>query len=319
MSILSPSPAALADAIAHLRAGRLVAFPTETVYGLGADATNDHAVAGIYAAKHRPQFNPLIAHVADAAAAAALVVMDARAWALAGAFWPGPLTLVLPRRADCPVSLLAGAGLDSLAVRVPAHPIALALLRGCGLPLAAPSANPSGAVSPTTAAHVQAGLGGKVAAILEGGPCLVGIESTILDLTGPHARLLRPGGLAVERIEALIGPILRPAPIVDDAAPLAPGLLRSHYAPGLPVRLNVTAPAPDEAWLGFGPTGARQPTLSLSPTGDLTEAAAHLFAMLRQLDQPDRYRAIAVMPIPAHGLGLGINDRLERAAAPRGR
>ena len=313
MPILSAGTGAIAAAAQALLAGRLVALPTETVYGLGGDATNDRAVAAIFAAKGRPSFNPLIAHVTGADAAAALVRFDERAAALAAAFWPGPLTLVLPRRPDSPVSLLASAGLDSIAVRAPAHPVAQALLRAVGRPVAAPSANRSGRISPTDAAAVAAELGDAVDIILDGGPCAVGVESTVLDLTGPQALLLRPGGVPAEELERLAGPLGRP-----QGGPIrAPGMLDSHYAPGAAVRLAATQVAADEALLAFGPplSGAAT-TLNLSAAGDLAEAAANLFAHLRRLDATGP-RTIAVMPIPEHGLGLAINDRLRRAAAPR--
>ena len=307
--------AAIAAAAKLLRAGGLVAFPTETVYGLGADAGNGRAVAGIFEAKGRPRFNPLIVHLADQAAAARTVRFDARARQVAERFWPGPLTLVLPRTADCPIDLLCSAGLDSLAVRVPDHPVASALLRASGCPLAAPSANRSGRISPSRAAHVAQSLGGRIPLILDGGPCAVGLESTVLDLCASRPRLLRPGAVTREALEALLGPL-------DDAptgeAPRAPGQLTSHYAPDLPLVLACREPTPDQTLLAFGPAvppGAAA-TLNLSPSGDLTEAAANLFAFLRQLDQPD-CAAIAVMPIPHHGLGAAINDRLQRAAAPR--
>jgi len=310
------SPADLATAAALLRDGALVAFPTETVYGLGGDATNDHAVAAIFAAKDRPHFNPLIVHVADIADARALADFDTRALTLAARFWPGPLSLVLKRRSDCPVSLLASAGLDSLAVRAPAHDLARALIRAAGVPVAAPSANRSGRVSPTSAAHVAAELDGRIAAILDGGPCRIGIESTVLDLTQDVPRLLRPGGVPLEAIAALLGPIIE----VEEggAAPLSPGMLASHYAPSLALRLDARAVRPDEALLAFGPqalSGAAE-TISLSPSGDLVEAAANLFAALRALDRPE-FGAIAVMPIPETALGRAINDRLRRAASPR--
>ncbi len=311
------TPADLDRAAELLRAGALVAFPTETVYGLGADAENEQAVAAIFAAKARPRFNPLIIHVIDAAAARRLVVFDARAERLAERFWPGPLTLVLPRRPDCPVALLASAGLDSLAVRVPAHPLPRALIRAVGRPIAAPSANRSGRVSPTTAEHVLDELDGRIAAVLDGGPCRVGLESTVIDLTTPLARLLRPGGLAAEAIAAVVGPLDTAA--VDAAAPLSPGMLASHYAPALPLRLQAKAVQPGEALLAFGgraPRGAKE-VRWLSRSGDLAEAAVNLFAALRALDRPE-FTGIAVMPIPEHGLGLAINDRLRRAAAPRG-
>ncbi|HUK58598.1 MAG TPA: L-threonylcarbamoyladenylate synthase [Stellaceae bacterium] len=309
-------PHELDEAARLIRAGELVAFPTETVYGLGGDATNDRAVAAIFAAKDRPRINPLIVHVADAEAAAALAHFDDRAATLAARFWPGPLSLVLRRRADCPVSLLACAGLDTVALRVPAQETARHLIRAAGTPIAAPSANRSGRVSPTTADHVAAELDGRIAAILDGGPCRIGLESTVLELAGGEARLLRPGGLALEAIEALIGPIARGR---DTAGVLrSPGMLGSHYAPSLPLRLAATSVAADEALIAFGgnvPPGAAR-MIQLSATGDVTEAAANLFAALRALDRAD-YRAIAVMPIPEIGLGLAINDRLRRAAAPR--
>ncbi len=314
----SAAPPPIAEAAAHLRAGRLVAFPTETVYGLGGDATSDRAVARIFDAKERPRFNPLIIHVPDVEAARQLVAFSAEARRLADLFWPGPLTLVLPRRHDCKVSLLASTGLDTLAVRVPGHPLAQALLRAVGRPIAAPSANRSGRVSPTMAEHVRSELGDRVALVLDGGPCRVGIESTVLDLSREPAVLLRPGGVVQEALEGVLGPIA-PAPTVEDSvARSSPGMLASHYAPSLPVRLDVLAPLPGEAWLGFGPVdGARQPDLQLSTTGDPIEAAARLFAALRELDRPD-FTGIAVMPIPEAGLGAAINDRLRRAAAPRG-
>ena len=309
---------AIDEAARLLRAGGLVAFPTETVYGLGGDATNDRAVAEIFAAKGRPRFNPLIVHLPDPAAARRLALFDARAERLAERFWPGPLSLVLPRAADCAVSLLASAGLDTVALRVPAHPLALDLLRAAGRPLAAPSANRSGRVSPTTAAHVQAELGGRIAAILDGGPCRVGIESTVLDLAGAEPILLRPGGIAREAIEAALGPLGQGGG--SDAAPRSPGMLASHYAPRLPLRLDAAEARPGEALLAFGPgapPAGFAETRYLSRTGDLAEAAANLFAMLRALDRPG-FSGIAVMAIPEHGLGAAINDRLRRAGAPRG-
>jgi len=309
------SPHDVAEAARLLRAGELVAFPTETVYGLGGDATNDAAVAGIFAAKERPRFNPLIVHVPDTVAAKSLAIFDARATLVARHFWPGPLSLVLRRGADCPVSLLASAGLDSVAIRVPAHPLALELLRATERPLAAPSANRSGRVSPTTAEHVMTELRGRIAAVLDGGACRVGIESTVLDLTSERPVLLRPGGVPSEKLEALIGAI---ATTAADAALRSPGMLQSHYAPHLPLRLNVRDARPGEALLAFGPDpppGFAE-IRSLSERGDLTEAAARLFALLRALDRPE-FTGIAVMPIPEHGLGAAINDRLRRAAAAR--
>jgi L-threonylcarbamoyladenylate synthase len=314
----------IARAATLLRAGALVAFGTETVYGLGADATNARAVAEIFAAKGRPHFNPLICHYPNAAAAFAQVQANAMARSLAATLWPGPLTLVLPRQADCPVALLVGAGLQTLAVRVPAHDTALALLRAVDRPVAAPSANRSGQVSPTTARHVLDGLAGRIVAVLDSGPCDVGVESTVLDLTGAQPVLLRPGGATIEAIEALVGPVARGiSHAVAQAAPTlrSPGLMVSHYAPDAPVRLNAHAVRDNEALLAFGPElpGAGV-MFQLSTSRDLTEAAANLFVGLRRLDA-DATRlglvGIAVMPLPEHGLGLALNDRLRRAAAPR--
>lgn len=303
------------EAAAILRAGGLVAFPTETVYGLGADATNDRAVAAIFAAKGRPQFNPLIVHVLDAESAARDVILDSRTRTVAARFWPGPLSLVLPRAPDCRVSLLCSAGLNSLAVRAPNHPVARAVLRALDRPVAAPSANPSGAISPTTAAHVARGLGSKVAMILDGGPCPLGLESSVLDLTSATPTLLRPGGTTREDLESVLGPIA----VAGAESPIAsPGMLESHYAPRLPLRMNARAAKPGEAWLAFGPVPGEGPAAAenLSPSGDLSEAAGNLFAALHRLDRPD-FTGIAVMPIPEDGLGAAINDRLRRAAAPR--
>jgi L-threonylcarbamoyladenylate synthase len=316
MTVLLDDPL---DAAALIRAGELVAFATETVYGLGADARNGKAVAGIFEAKGRPHFNPLICHFPDAESAWAEVRPDDRARALAEAFWPGPLTLVLPRRADCRVDLLAGAGLDTLAVRVPAHERALALLRAAGTPVAAPSANRSGRVSPTTSAHVMEELSGRIAAVLEGGDCPVGVESTVLDLAAGGAALLRPGGVPVEAIEAVIGPVGRAIPLSAAAGRSlrSPGMMLSHYAPALPVRLDATEVAADEALLAFGPPLAGAGTIyQLSAAGDLREAASRLFSGLRRLDASG-LRGIAAMPIPQEGLGAAIRDRLTRAAAPR--
>jgi len=384
--VLSADAAGIARAAGLLRDGGLVAFGTETVYGLGADATNATAVAAVFAAKGRPAFNPLICHYADPAAAFADVVASPAAERLAEAFWPGPLTLVLPRRADSPVALLTGAGLDSLAVRVPAHPVASALLRAVGRPVAAPSANPSGRISPTIAAHVLDGLAGRIDAVLDSGPCAVGLESTVLDLTGPRPALLRPGGVTRERLEEVLsrvllaGPRKLPLPLwegaggrgeaapdserrdpspnldplhgsspqgegalppawafVGDAngicggpidtladtsgAPRSPGLLASHYAPALTLRTEATHVAADEALLAFGPplAGAAV-TFQLSAAADTTEAAANLFAGLRALDEAGArlgLHRIAAMPVPDSGVGMAINDRLRRAAAPR--
>jgi L-threonylcarbamoyladenylate synthase len=313
-----------AGAIAHaarvLAAGGLVAFPTETVYGLGADASNGQAVARLYAAKGRPSFNPLIVHVTDTNAAERLARFDADAVRLAAAFWPGPLTLVLPKTPDCPVADLATAGLDTVAVRMPDHPVARALIAAVGRPLVAPSANRSGHVSPTSAAHVAADLGGSIDLIIDGGPTRVGVESTIVACLAERPVLLRPGGVARDAIEQLLSrPIEGPGRASADA-PLAPGMLASHYAPATPLRLDADAVAPDEALLAFGPhlprgAACAVAVFNLSPAGDLVEAAANLFAHLRALDQAGA-RAIAAMPVPREGLGEAINDRLARAAAP---
>ncbi len=317
MAIEPATKEMIARAAKALRAGELVAFPTETVYGLGADATNGRAVAAIFAAKGRPSFNPLIAHVASLAAAEPLGAIDASARRLAAAFWPGPLTLVVPRQSPCPVCELATAGLETIALRVPSHPVALALLRAVDRPIAAPSANRSGHVSPTTAAHVAADLSDHVAMILDGGATRVGVESTVVDLSGAAPLLLRPGGVTREAIERIVGPI---ALGVDDAArPSAPGQLESHYAPRAAVRLDAIDVRDGEALLAFGAVvpAHRGAMINLSAKGDPEEAAANLFAALRTLDASGA-SAIAVMPIPATGLGLAINDRLRRAAAPRG-
>ncbi|MBI1365619.1 MAG: threonylcarbamoyl-AMP synthase [Alphaproteobacteria bacterium] len=301
-----------------LRAGGLVAIPTETVYGLAADATNDDAVARIFEAKGRPRFNPLIVHVRGMESARAQAEFSPLAEKLAGAFWPGPLTLVLPRRPDASVSLLVSAGLDTVALRAPAHPIARAVIERTGAPLAAPSANRSGSVSPTSPAHVRESLGDKVDMILNGGPCAVGLESTILKIEGEEAKLLRPGGIALRDIENVIG---RSVIRADGARIEAPGMMTSHYAPESRLRLDVAAPERDEAYLAFGPVPASHPhTLNLSGTGDLREAAGNLFAHLRALDalvREKKLKGIAAAPIPQEGLGEAINDRLARAAAPR--
>ena len=363
-SILPATPEAIERAARLIREGGLVAFPTETVYGLAGDATSEEAVTRIFAAKGRPRFNPLIIHVPGLAEAEALAAFDERARLAARRFWPGPLSLVLRRRAECGLSLLASAGLDTIALRVPAHAVAQALLRAAGRPIAAPSANRSGRVSPTIAAHVLAefedphppiadamgpslsrGAGeGKYAAapdtlvrnagedargrsprageglgpalILDAGPCLVGIESTVLDLTGATPALLRAGGVTLEELRAVFGEIEVPAP--GENTPRAPGRLPSHYAPGRPVRLDAVDARPGEALLAFGaeaPPGFAE-VLFLSRSGDLAEAAANLFAMLRRLDRPE-FSGIAVMPIPEVRLGRAINDRLRRAAAPK--
>ncbi len=306
--ILPPTPAGIDRAARLLGTGALVAFPTETVYGLGADARNGTAVAGIYAAKGRPSFNPLIVHVASAEQAQKFGQWSPVAQKLATAFWPGPLSLVLPLVPDHGLSSLVTAGLPSVALRVPAHPAAQALLQAFGGPVAAPSANPSGRISPTTAQHVLEGLGPNVAAVLDDGPCTVGLESSIVGLD-PEPVLLREGGIAREEIEAVLGgPLARP----DGDTISAPGQLSSHYAPRARVRLNATAPHAGEVYLGFGDMAA---DMNLSPRGDLTEAAAALFDCLHRLDATGR--PIAVAPVPTRGLGAAINDRLARAAAPR--
>ncbi|AVO43854.1 L-threonylcarbamoyladenylate synthase [Phreatobacter cathodiphilus] len=313
---LAPDAAGIAEAGRLLRAGRLVAFPTETVYGLGADATDGRAVAAIYEAKGRPSFNPLIAHVATPEAAFRLGRFDAAAIALARAFWPGPLTLVVPVAPGGDISDLARAGLDTVGLRVPDHPVAQALLAAAGRPVAAPSANRSGHVSPTAAAHVLADLDGRIDAVVDGGPTDVGVESTIVACLGDDPVLLRPGGVPRDAVEAVIG---RPLGAATGEATIAPGMLASHYAPNAAMRLDATDPGPDEALLAFGPEvpGGAATVLNLSPSGDLAEAAAHLFGHLRLLDASGA-RRIAVMPIPTEGLGEAIRDRLARAAAPRG-
>ncbi|HEY0203624.1 MAG TPA: L-threonylcarbamoyladenylate synthase [Acetobacteraceae bacterium] len=321
---LADDDAGVSRAASLLLEGRLVAFGTETVYGLGADATSNAAVASVFDAKGRPHFNPLISHYPDADAAFAHVAAPEAAVQLAALFWPGPLTLVLPRRVTCPVALLAGAGLETLAVRVPAHPAALRLLRAVGRPVAAPSANRSGEVSPTTAEHVLAGLDGRIAAVLDSGPCAVGVESTVLDLSAGGAFLLRPGGVPLDAIEAAIGRVGRGiTPLAAEATRTlrSPGLLVSHYAPRLPVRLGAVSAGADEALLAFGPfpVGAGA-VFQLSAAGDAVEAASRLFAGLRWLDAEGArlgLLGIAAMPVPAEGLGLAVNDRLQRAAAPR--
>lgn len=296
-----------------LREGKLVAFPTETVYGLGADATNDKAVALVYAAKGRPAFNPFIAHVPDAESAFALGEFSADARKLAHAFWPGPLSLVVPRKASCPVSLLASAGLDSIAIRVPSHPVALEFLKAAGRPVVAPSANPSGKISPTTADHVRKHLKDKVAAILDGGRCKVGVESTVVSFLDGRPTLLRHGGIPRAELEKVIGHPL--AVESHSARPHAPGQLLSHYAPHAELRLHADTPREGEAYLGFGKLHAHGP-YTLSASGDLVEAAASLFRLLHEIDATGVQR-IAVAPIPHQGLGEAINDRLMRAAAPR--
>jgi L-threonylcarbamoyladenylate synthase len=328
------SVGAIKDARSVLAAGGLVAFPTETVYGLGADATNDKAVARLYAVKERPSINPLIAHMADLAAAQKLAVFNDAALRLAKAFWPGPLTLVLPKAPGCPVGLLATAGLDTIAVRVPGHPVAHQILSTFGKPVVAPSANRSGEVSTTTAQHVLHDLRDRIELLINDGPAPLGIESTIIACVDKPA-LLRPGAIDRAAIEKVLGgPLATPAhqghahhghgkshPSSHGPAPVAPGMLASHYAPRTPLRLDATKVSLDEALLAFGataPAGAAEAVamLNLSPRGDLVEAAAHLFAHLRSLDT-EGAAAIAVAPIPGHGIGEAINDRLRHAAAPR--
>jgi L-threonylcarbamoyladenylate synthase len=299
--ILPWSAEAIAEAARLILSGQCVAMPTETVYGLAADATNGEAVARIYEAKGRPSFNPLIVHVADAAQAARFASFDDQANALAARHWPGPLTLVLPLRPDSPIASLVSAGLPTIAVRAPAHPAMRALIAAVGWPLAAPSANASGRISPTRAEHVLASLGGRIALVVDGGPTAHGIESTIVAATGGALRLLRPGpidlGLAPEAVDAVE----------------APGQLASHYAPAKPVRLDALAADADEWLIGFGAVSGHA---SLSASGDLVEAAANLFEKLHQAEAAPQ-RGIAVAPIPDQGLGAAINDRLRRAAAPR--
>jgi L-threonylcarbamoyladenylate synthase len=306
----------IGEAAKALKSGQLVSFPTETVYGLGADATNDLAVAEIFAAKGRPEFNPLIVHIGDLDQAQGLGIFPENALKLAQAFWPGPLTLVVPRQPDCAASMLVSAGLDTIALRAPAHKVAQKLIAKAHCPIAAPSANRSGQVSPTEAQHVARGLGNKVAMILDAGPCSVGIESTIVGFREDEIHLLRPGGITREALEEVVGPLAKPG--TDPGRPSSPGQLAHHYAPKAHVRLNAKDVSGDEVLLAFGPnvpSGARE-VLNLSETGNLTEAAANLFAFLRRLDDTG-CSFIAVMPIPQKGLGEAINDRLKRAAAPR--
>lgn len=305
--ILPPNDDSIAAAVKMLRDGGLVAIPTETVYGLAANAADGEAVAGLYAAKGRPSFNPLIAHVADLEMAQREGVFTANALALANAFWPGPLTLVVEVASSVSVSDLARAGLDSIALRIPAHPVARQLLSEFGGPLVAPSANPSGQISPTKAEHVAEDLADKIDLIVDGGPCTSGVESTIIDARGERPALLRPGSLDPSLLDAVWPGLLRPA--LDPNAPQSPGQLLRHYAPRAKLRLNASEQDSGEAFLGFGPSSG---TLNLSPTANLTEAAANLFAMLRELDAC--YDQIAVAPIPDEGLGEAINDRLTRAA-----
>ena len=321
--IWSAGEAAVAAAARSLDAGGLVAFPTETVYGLGADATNPAAIARLYQAKGRPAFNPLIAHVGDISSARQIARFDVPAMALAEAFWPGPLTLVLPKTLTCAVADLATAGLDTVAIRIPAHPLAREILRVFGRPVVAPSANLSGHVSPTTAAHVQSDLSGRIDLIVDGGAVAVGVDSTIVGCFD-RPMLLRPGGLPRADIERVLGRALLQPPADadnDSSQPLAPGMLASHYAPRAKVRVNAIRLEPGEALLAFGlgaisGIDAASAVMNLSARGDLAEAAANLFGYLRALDAKG-VRTIAVMPIPDHGLGEAINDRLRRAAVGR--
>jgi L-threonylcarbamoyladenylate synthase len=311
--LYQPDNAGLESAAAEIRSGNLVAFPTETVYGLGANALDETAVARIFAAKGRPSFNPLIIHVPSLEAAEKYVNFNEVSRQLANSFWPGALTLVLPRKPDCKISKLASAGLDTLAIRVPGHRLALKFLEACNRPLAGPSANPSGSISPTTAEHVMNGLGDKIAGILDGGPCPVGVESTVVGFNSGEPVLLRPGAVTQEALEAVIGDI---ALHEDDGTVSSPGMLLSHYAPSCPVRLNATDKKPGEAFLGFGRDQDKLADVNLSESGDLTEATAKLFAALHFFDEM-QVKSIAVGPIPEIGLGVAINDRLRRAAAPR--
>jgi L-threonylcarbamoyladenylate synthase len=311
--LLQPDPAGLKRAAEKIQSGGLIAFPTETVYGLGADASNDVAVARIFSAKGRPSFNPLIIHVPSVAIAEKYVVFSEIARQLADSFWPGALTLVLPRTADCAISKLASAGLDTLAIRIPGHRLALQFLAECDRPLAAPSANPSGRISPTTAQHVIDGLGDAISGVLDGGACPVGVESTVVGFENNSPVLLRPGGVTKEALEAAVGEVLLHS---DNGTISSPGMLLSHYAPACPVRLNATDKKPGEMFLGFGREQDKLSDINLSEAGDLTEATAKLFAAFHMLDEM-QVQAIAVGPIPEIGLGVAINDRLRRAAAPR--
>lgn len=317
MSSINPArPDVIRAAVDALNAGELVVLPTETVYGIGADARNSEAVARIYAAKGRPSYNPLIIHVASAEIAGRYVIFDDTAKKLAKAFWPGPFTLVLPLNPSGGLSPAVSAGLDTVAVRVPAHPVAQALLQMFDGPISAPSANRSGRISPTTASHAADELGDRVAMILDGGPCDEGVESTIVALCDGYVDILRPGSVTPEEIARVAGlPARSTGPVVTNEQPNAPGQLLSHYAPRAQVRLNALKVGTDETLLGFGPDAPAQ-ALNLSATGDLKEAASNLFSMLRTLDESGA-TTIAVMPVPDTGIGLAINDRLRRAAAPR--
>jgi len=315
MPIVAATDEAIARAAEALARGEIVAFPTETVYGLGANALDAAAVAKVFAAKARPRFNPLIVHVPGEVEAESYALVNDTARKLMRAFWPGPLSLVLPRRAGCAIADLVSAGLDTVALRAPSNPIARALLQAAKLPIAAPSANRSQRVSPTTAAHVAAELGDLPAMILDGGPCALGLESTVLGVAGDTATLLRPGALPREEIEKVLGHSL--ATPKSGAELVSPGQMEVHYAPDTPLRLDATSPHKGEALLAFGPDAPEfSPMINLSPRGDLGEAAANFFAALRELDALGA-RAIAVMPVPDRGLGEAINDRLRRAAASR--
>ena len=313
---LQANAGSIAAAALCLAQGQLVAFPTETVYGLGADARNNRAVAAIYAAKGRPSFNPLIVHVATVDQAAEYARLDSRAADLAAAFWPGPLTMVLPRVEGCTLSPLVSAGLPSVAIRIPSHDVALSLLQACALPVAGPSANKSGRLSPTTPMHVASEFGNEVAMVLAGGRSQIGVESTVIDLTGNVPTVLRYGGVDLAALQSVLGEV-RQVSGHDEAAPRSPGMMEKHYAPATPLRMNATTTALGEAFLGFGPdmglgmdAAVRR---NLSPDGDLTEAAANLFAILHELDA-EGHAGIAVAAVPEIGLGLAINDRLRRAS-----
>ncbi|HXV73859.1 MAG TPA: L-threonylcarbamoyladenylate synthase [Sphingomonadales bacterium] len=301
------SAGTIADAARRIAKGGLVAIPTETVYGLAANALDERALARVFAVKGRPEFNPLIIHVLDAAEAKKFAVFTSAAERLTEVFWPGPLTLVLARRPDCPIPLLANAGLPSIALRAPAHPVAKAVLKAASVPVAAPSANSSGALSPTTAQHVAADLGGKIDLILDGGPCPIGLESTVVDARKSPARILRPGAVTQKQLEAVLG---EPVAGGKGSKIESPGQLDRHYAPRTRLRLNARARKPGEVRIGFGAIGG---DFNLSARGDLTEAAANFFAMLRLADAKGA-KAISIAPIPNKGLGAAINDRLRRAA-----